>query len=42
MEEKNKRKIKISFRVTDEERNFIIQKAKLAESSSTGAYIRGP
>ena len=40
MEEKNKRKIKISFRVTDEERNFIIQKAKLAESSSTGAYIR--
>lgn len=40
MEEKNKRKIKISFRVTDEERNFIIQKAKLAESPSTSAYIR--
>ncbi len=40
MKEKDKRKIRISFRVTDEERNFIIKKAKLAESSSTGAYIR--
>lgn len=34
------RNIKISFRVTEDERDFIMQKAKLAESSSTGAYIR--
>lgn len=40
MKEQNKRKIKMSFRVTEEERDFIIQKAKLSESSSTGAYIR--
>lgn len=30
----------IKFKVTDEEKKFIIQKAKLAECPSTSAYIR--
>ena len=30
----------IKFKVTDEEKKFIIKKAKLAESPSTSAYIR--
>ncbi len=34
------RKVKISFRVTEDERDFILKKAKLAESRSTGAYLR--
>jgi len=34
------RKVKITFRVTEDERDFILKKAKLAQSSSTGAYLR--
>ena len=34
------RKVKISFRVTEDERDFILKKAQLAQSSSTGAYLR--
>lgn len=30
----------IKFKVTDEEKKFIIKKAKLAKSPSTSAYIR--
>lgn len=30
----------MNFRVTEQERDFIIEKAKVSESSSTGAYIR--
>lgn len=40
MKNQIKRNIKMSFRVTEDERDFIVQKAELAESSSTGAYIR--
>jgi len=35
-----KRNSILTLRVSNEEREFIIKKAKLAESSSTGAYIR--
>ena len=35
-----KRNVKITFRVTEDERAYITQKARVAESSSTGAYIR--
>lgn len=34
------RKVKITFRVTEDEHDFILKKAKLAESRSTGAYLR--
>lgn len=35
-----KRNVKITFRVTEDEREYITKKAKVAGSSSTGAYIR--
>ncbi len=35
-----KRNSILTLRVSNEEKEFIIKKAKLAESSSTGAYIR--
>lgn len=35
-----RRNVKITFRVTEDEREYIYKKARVAESSSTGAYIR--
>jgi hypothetical protein len=35
-----KRNIKISFRVTEDEKEFIAKKSEAAKSSSMGAYIR--
>lgn len=38
--EKDNRNVYITLRVSPSEKEFIMQKAKLAECSSTGAYIR--
>lgn len=40
MKNEVKRNVKITFRVTEDERDFILEKVRLAESSSTGAYLR--
>lgn len=38
--QEKRRKIKISFRVNENEKRFIEEKAKLSGNTSTGAYIR--
>ena len=40
MKNDERRIVKMSFRVTKEEKDFIAKKAEISESSSTGAYIR--
>ena len=40
MKDENRRNLKITFRVTEEEKIFIIKKAKLSDSKSIGAYLR--
>ena len=40
MKNEVKRNVKITFRVTEDERDFIFEKVRLAESRSTGAYLR--
>lgn len=40
MKNDEKRNVYITLRVTQAEKDFIIRKAKLAESRSVGAYIR--
>ncbi len=40
MQNEKRRNIYLTFRVTQEEKEFIKQKAKSAQSSSTGAYLR--
>lgn len=40
MKDEDRRNVKITFRVTEDERDYIMKKARLAESSSTGAYLR--
>ena len=40
MKDKDKRNVKITFRVTEDERDYIQKKVQLAESGSTGAYLR--
>ena len=40
MKNEEKRNVKITFRVSENERDFILKKAQVSESSSTGAYIR--
>ncbi len=40
MQNEEKRNVYLTLRVTQDEKEFIKQKAKIAESSSTGAYIR--
>ena len=40
MQNDEKRDVRITFRVTEDERAFIAKKSEAAESSSMGAYIR--
>lgn len=40
MKNEIKRSVYLTLRVTPEEKDFIKKKARLAESSSTGAYLR--
>lgn len=40
MKNDERRIVKMSFRVTKEEKDYIAKKAEISESNSTGAYIR--